>query len=469
MTKQEQMEYLQIACDAEDAVFTCEKAIEALEEKINTIYPPEYPPEPKPVKYKDLPTAVDLHEFDLALWENNNNYASRIEEYKNQYHIIAKAVSILIGIISFALLLVLNPPATNILLFLAWCLLPPVLAFVSWQAGEYYEAYGSILIGVVSYALLFILKFPFKTGLDLLVWILPAGITYLAYNISAKFASILFGLYLYVIPPLLDPSSSSNPLSLALYLFPVVLTVIAWKVSDRIADHKRWKDYDNQVYLLYAEKRQADKDRYDRESQQFRKQLKVYDQGCQLTRDAKALLVQELERLRAQVRTLDAQRRKVYGLGVLHEQFHDSLAVHQLRAYFDMGVCDTLEGPGGAIAQYLMDLRTNRICGSIDELRTAFETGVQAIIANQGHILREVRETNNRITSMGHAITSQLRFMQSDILSAQHAAQERMEACMDEATKHLDTISTTLKDAAHNEYITMKAAKVAGYLDLHRV
>jgi hypothetical protein len=59
--------------------------------------------------------------------------------------------------------------------------------------------------------------------------------------------------------------------------------------------------------------------------------------------------------------------------------------------------------------------------------------------------------------------------MQSNILSAQHAAQERMEACMDEATKHLDTISTTLKDAAHNEYITMKAAKVAGYLDLHRV
>lgn len=369
MTKQEQIEYLQVACDAEDAVYTCEKAIEALEAKINTIFPPEYPPEPTPVKYKDLPTAVDLHDFDLSL----SGFDSRLSQYKNQYHIIAKIISILIGIVSLTLLLVFNPPSTNILIFLVWLFLP------------------------------------------------------------------------------------------------VALTFITWKVSDKIADHKRWKDYDNQVYLLYADKRQADKDRYNKESQQFHKQLKAYDQGCQLTRDAKSKLAQEVERLRAQVRTLDAQRQQVYALGILHERFHNSLAVHQLREYFDMGVCDSLEGASGAIAQFLMDIRANRICGSIDELRTAVETGMQAIISNQGHILREVRETNNRITSMGQALSTQLQFMQSNILSAQYATQTKMEACMEEATKHLDSIGTTLKDAAHNEYIAMKAAKVEGYLNLHRI
>lgn len=463
MTKQEQMEYLQVACDAEDAVFTCEKAIEALEEKIKTISPPDYPPEPKPVEYKDLPTSADLGRFQDSF--TRDDY--RKVEYKNQHHIIAKTVSILIGVVSFTLLFILNPPTSHILPFLAWCFLPPALACIVWALLENgHEFTPAVIICVVSCALFFILHIPFIGAL--LLFAVAYGISHIALEYS-PFGCILWGAFLYVLPPIVNPPTSNNPLSLVLYILPVVLTITAWKVSGRIADHKKWKDYDNQVYLLYAEKRQADKDRYNKEDQQFRKQLKVYNQGCQLTRDAKDILGQELERLRTQVRALDTQRQQVYGLGVLHEQFRNSLAVHQLRAYFDMGVCDTLEGPGGAIAQYLMDLRTNRICGTIDELRTALETGVQAIITNQGHILQEVREANNRITSMGHAITSQLNFMQGNILSAQHAAQERMEACMDEATKHLDAINTTLKDAAHNEYIAMKAAKVEGYLNLHRI
>lgn len=466
MTKQEQMEYLQVACDAEDAVFACEKAIEALEAKINTICPPEYPPEPKPVKYKDYPTSADLLDFSHSLPANG----VRIPEYNNQYHIIAKIISVLIGVVSCILLLALIPPSSNIPFFLAWCYLPPVLAFAAWKIGDYEdELYTSILIGIVSYALLFVLGVPFVTGLDFLVWALPVAIIAIAYNSYIGFASIVFGAYLYALPLIANPSFLKDLPSLAIFILPVVITLIAWKVSGRSADHKKRCDYDNQVLSLYADKRQADKDRYHQEDQRFRKQLKVYDQGCQLTRDAKGKIAQELERLRAQVRTLDAQRQQVYALGILHERFHNSLAVHQLREYFDMGVCDSLEGSGGAIAQFLMDIRTNRICGSIDELRTAVETGMQTIISNQGHILREVRETNDRITSMGNAISSQLNFMHSNILSAQHAAQAKMEACMQEATKHLDNIGTTLKDAAHNEYIAMKAAKVEGYLNLRHI
>lgn len=368
MTKQEQMEYLQVACDAEDAVFACEKAIEALEAKMNTISPPEYPPVPKPVKYKDYPTREDLILFEYE----QNNTGSWIE-YHSEYSTYALILSIVIGVASFGLLLLLNPKADNILLFLLWMLVPIAIF----------------------------------------------GITFL----------------------------------------------ISRSIADRAID----REHNQRVYQLYNDKRHAAQDKYNQEDQRFRKQLKVYDQGCQLTRDAKGKIAQELERLRAQVRTLDAQRQQVYALGILHERFHNSLAVHQLREYFDMGVCDSLEGSGGAIAQFLMDIRTNRICGSIDELRTAVETGMQTIISNQEHILREVRETNDRITSMGNAISSQLNFMQSNILSAQHAAQAKMEACMQEATKHLDNIGTTLKDAAHNEYIAMKAAKVEGYLNLRHI
>ncbi len=367
MTKQEHMEYLQVACDAENAVFACEKAIEALEEKINTIYPPEYPPQPKPVKYKDLPTTVDLSNF-----EAEQGKAGQYIGYHHEYSTYALILSIVVGIAAFALLVLFNPPISHIVDFLKWMLIPLAIF----------------------------------------------GITFF--------------------------------------------------VSRSIAKRAIDRDHNQRVYKLYHNKRQAAQDKYNQEDQRFRKQLKVYDQGCQLTRDAKGKLEQELERLRAQVRTLDVQRQQVYALGVLHERFHNSLAVHQLYEYFEMGVCDTLEGPGGAIAQYLMDLRTNKICGSIDELRSAVEAGMQAIIANQGHILREVQDTNTRITSMGQALSSQLNFMQSNILSAQYAAQEKMQSYMETATKHLDTISATLKDAAHNEYITMKAAKVAGYLDLHR-
>lgn len=172
-----------------------------------------------------------------------------------------------------------------------------------------------------------------------------------------------------------------------------------------------------------------------------------------------------ISEMRIKIRNLDETRKKLYANNVIHPTFQNMLAVNQIREYLEMGICCELEGPNGAYAVYMNDVRANRVCNSIEELRETIEQGFSRMVGVMSSFVGELRETNARISTMNSSLTQSLHNVQRCISDAQTITTSQIQA----ANHHLKNINQTLKDAAHNEYIAMKAAKVEGYLNLHRI
>ena len=201
-------------------------------------------------------------------------------------------------------------------------------------------------------------------------------------------------------------------------------------------------------------KYEADITAYNREYESYLTSIKI---------ESKAIdeIDQAIIDMRSRIRELDILRQELYSNSTLHPHFQNIMAVNHMREYIDFGICSELEGPNGAYAVYMNDVRTNRICSSIDELRNSVESGFSQIADSHSALMQELRVTQNHIAAMNSSLAMGLDNIQSLIQSNQ--------ASISVANDYLNNINQTLKDAAHNEYITMKAAKVEGYLNLHRI
>ena len=86
----------------------------------------------------------------------------------------------------------------------------------------------------------------------------------------------------------------------------------------------------------------------------------------------------------------------IYGVGIIHEHYHDMVAIASFYDYLDTGRCLSLKGPGGAYATYEEDLRFQRLETKMDIIITKLDE----IVSNQrmlASLLREANDTLSRI------------------------------------------------------------------------
>lgn len=110
---------------------------------------------------------------------------------------------------------------------------------------------------------------------------------------------------------------------------------------------------------------------------------------------------------------LENELKKLYDLDILYPTYRDIIAVAQILEYIESGICTQLEGSNGAYAEYRNDLRTERIVGSIVDLKNAVVSKLDVIARNQ-HIMCELLKTNN---SLLQEITSSLNSIDKRLLT----------------------------------------------------
>lgn len=194
---------------------------------------------------------------------------------------------------------------------------------------------------------------------------------------------------------------------------------------------------------------------------------KCYEEACRLEAKAKKETLTVINELTEKCKEMKKQRSRLYDMNVLHVAFRNMIAVNQIRDYLEMGICNELEGANGAYALYMQDVRANRICASIEELRKSVEKGFENMMQTMAGVMAELMKTNSAIRGMRTAIESGIGGLQRLIYDEQASANERYQASMREANGYLKNIQTTLSEAAHNEYIALKESNVSGYL--HRM
>lgn len=196
----------------------------------------------------------------------------------------------------------------------------------------------------------------------------------------------------------------------------------------------------------------------------YERQMHFYEEACALEDKAKKELDAPINEMNKKCEELKLQRDQLYALNILHPNFQNMIAVNQIRDYLEMGICDQLEGTDGAYALYMQDVRANRVCESIDVLKQTVEKGIDEVKGKMSAFMVELRRTNANIDAMNASLNSGFSDMQRAISEGQEKFNANQQASLNEANGYLRSISKTLQDAGHNEYIALKEANVSSYL-----
>ena len=126
--------------------------------------------------------------------------------------------------------------------------------------------------------------------------------------------------------------------------------------------------------------------------------------------------------------TLVERRKAIYNEGVLYETFWNIVAVNQIRDYLRMSLCETLEGPTGAYAQYMQDVRAERICGTVRSLKDAMERGMGQILSMQASLVEAVNSVGATVENLDYSISGSLGRMSDSIQNAHRESLVQLQA-----------------------------------------
>ena len=143
---------------------------------------------------------------------------------------------------------------------------------------------------------------------------------------------------------------------------------------------------------------------------------------------AKDRLAQEHAALQKIKNTLVERRKAIYNEGVLYETFWNIVAVNQIRDYLRMSLCETLEGPTGAYAQYMQDVRAERICGTVRSLKDAMERGMGQILSMQASLVEAVNSVGATVENLDYSISGSLGRMSDSIQNAHRESLVQLQA-----------------------------------------
>ena len=152
----------------------------------------------------------------------------------------------------------------------------------------------------------------------------------------------------------------------------------------------------------------------------------------------------------------------LYARGVIYERFRNIIAVNQIREYLEIGVCNALEGENGAYALYFQDIRTEKICNSIHELRKALESAINNLAISQSRLVYEMRQTNANLQLLNEGISKSLDGIQSKMDGLSQALPV-MNAQLSDLNAHARKIQDVVLTSTHNDYIVKRIQNMQNY------
>ena len=165
-----------------------------------------------------------------------------------------------------------------------------------------------------------------------------------------------------------------------------------------------------------------------------------------------------------------------YNNGPIYPSYRNMIAVTQLYEYIASGIAPGLEGPDGAYSQYMLDVRTERIRGSINQLQLAVVEGFQMVGSAQYIIMEELKSSNHLLRNIEYGLDSMhsdLNKHMTEIYNETSATTMQLSALGNSAksmSNVLSHINTNTQDTAmntaiigFNQYLDMKSRGVDGY------
>lgn len=250
------------------------------------------------------------------------------------------------------------------------------------------------------------------------------------------------------------------------WIIPVIMT------NNEKAELKEKADRDYQQSMERYEQQLSEyKQKMEYREYCIAEEEKAWQAACQ---EAREVIGQMIDENKATRQKLTEAREKLYDKNIIHVSFRNQVAVHQIYEYLDMGVCDALEGAQGAYSQYLQDLRVNRICASINDLKNSLVNALSEFSSTQRRLISEMRAVNSNIGALKSSIEYGFSSVSADIVGGFERVNQRIksgndslqtaQAQMNVMQDSLNKIKSNVNAAAHNEYIALREANLNQFL-----
>ncbi len=197
------------------------------------------------------------------------------------------------------------------------------------------------------------------------------------------------------------------------------------------------------IFFFPTAKKEHDlKQEWNRKRFETRKQTEIVNRNNDTFRNQ---LCKEIVQMKDELECIRGQVEKIYNERDIPHQVRSMIAAHSILDYLEMGVCTELEGRDGAFAQFLEDVRVNKICSKLDDvvdavnnLSRSVQGMTNAILSAQASLCEEIRQTRNRLDSFA-----------SDV----HADMERIASQNELRQSSLDKLNSTQTAIVWNQYI----------------
>jgi len=292
-----------------------------------------------------------------------------------------------------------------------------------------------------------------------------------SFSIGGTVIGVLVGIF--ILGELLPSTVTENYYLLKLFVFGAIGSVVPYlfrRIISSVSESSSLKEFEKEEeriaeeYQILVEEYRKKKLRYEKRKERW---LDNHNLLKEKIRESFQKAINDDEKL---LRKINTQRKQLYDMNIVYDRFQNMVAVNTLLEYIEMGVCDSLEGPNGAYAMYLQDLRMQNICGSISELKDAMTQALKQITLNQERLIHEVREIDTSINDMNRNLGNRLEEIRAQTNNVQTAIIEKQKIDnenIQDLAKQMADVGSLIRDAAYNEYIQMRIETTNRYLRTH--
>ena len=251
-------------------------------------------------------------------------------------------------------------------------------------------------------------------------------------------------------------------------LFVIVLIfLLPWKIGKMIENTFIHSIERSRANLENKKRDVAALSHYNECMENYKAAMEIYREKKRIEDAVLQKLDIKIQKEQATKEAIMRDLQTLYGENILHHSFRNMIAVNQIREYIEMGVCSELEGPNGAYAQYLLDIRTNRICGSIEDLKKVISSSLSQIISSQSALMKELKAVNINISNAATTLNHQFYQLSQDMLSAQSANEATLADSISRAELRLGEIGKAIDNIDHNQYVALRHTNIRTYLLAH--
>jgi len=169
---------------------------------------------------------------------------------------------------------------------------------------------------------------------------------------------------------------------------------------------------------------------------------------------------------------VEAQLAELYAEDVVYGSYRGLIPVTQIYEYIASGICCELTGPNGAYAQYLNDIRADRIIGKLDQVEKAMVSRLDQMLVNQHALIMGIQETNrilsgieNEMNAISDQICNTNRLLEGIERNSIQASRylEQSQQVLEGMSREIDRISYNSAVDAFNHYVLSCEQRAGGY------